>query len=260
MSNIMEEALGAIESQIQTSPEKVPAGKTVIGIQLERDPARSGKFITAVDQNWLVTGIAVAIKDGHVLAGNHIFGRFTNGTPKVTACHFVTCTKCGNRVLMPIAVWEAKDLARKQGIEIKDTEPGMSVLKAHGHCSCGGAWTIDKAHEKDCITRFTEKVLDAISTNGSIPSFLPPLAFAVAPLVGEPKPPISPEWIWLTQAMAKNGKAVSPFKAGERGDVVVFNPGFWLGYVDDHNATGLFWVENGKSRSSHFNPMGLDGL
>jgi len=262
-NNIMSEALAALDGQIKTAPSKVPEGKTVIAIELDRDETQSGRFVTAIDARWLATGRAVAIKDGHVVAANYVFGRVTNGIPKVTACHYVTCVNCGKRVLMPLAVWEAKDSARKRGVEIQREAAGMAVLRAHGSCTCGGKWTLDEEAEKADLSKFTEKALDAISNNdGPIPQFLQPSAFCIVPVAAAK--PLPQEWAWLNGPLAPRGLAAVPFDATLKASVVVFNPGFWLGHIDDHDTTGLFWVENGHDRRKHpkasFNPGEVDGL
>ena len=146
--NMMQEALAAIDGQIKTSPAKIPEGKTLVAIKLDRDPEHSGRFMCAVTERWMAPGMAVAIKNGHVVRANYVFGRFTAGTAKATACQYVTCATCGERVLMPLAVWEAKDAARRQGINIPSSESGMSTLRKYGRHSCGGIWYIDAEKEK----------------------------------------------------------------------------------------------------------------
>lgn len=261
--NTMEEALAALDGKIEVAPSKIPEGATVIGIELSRDPARSGRFVTAIDgQHWVATGMAVAIRNGHAIAANYVFGRVSQGVPKVTACHYVTCQKCGERVLMPLAVWQAKDTARKAGIDIPREAAGMSVLREHGRHTCGGSWYIDDEAEKADLAAFTAKVLDAVGrTEGPMPAFVAPTAFSVGALTGAPKP--IPGWEWLTEAMAKSGKAVRPFDPAARADTILFNPGFWVGHISDPHTTGLFWVENGARRAPKapkFNPAEIDGL
>ena len=146
MNETIAEALGALEGQITPAPEKIPAGMAVIGIELDRDPACSAQYVTSITPNWLRAGRAVAIKDGHAIRGSHIFGRFSKGLPEVTACHWLICPKCGNRVLMPTEVWKWKDYARdelKVPQAVLDEMQGSEILAKWGSCSCSGKWEID---------------------------------------------------------------------------------------------------------------------
>jgi len=261
-NNLMAEALAALDGKIQVAPNKVPDGETVVAIELDRDPEKSGKYMVGIDPHWLATGKAIAIRDGHVTSGNYIFGRFTNGIPKITACHYVVCASCGKRVLQPIAVWEAKDRARKHGVEVPKEESGMAVLKAYGSCTCSGKWVLDAETEKAEITAFAGKVLDAIANNpGPVPPLVQPLAFSVCP-AGTQVKPLPQGWEWLAAPMVAAGRVVAPFDQNLKGDAIIFNPGFWLGHITDPHATGLFWVEGGKAKGTRprFNPAGVDGL
>lgn len=263
MNIMMQEALAAVDGQIKTVPAKIPEGKTLIAIQLDRDPERSGKFMTSITERWLAPGMAVAIKDGHVVKSNYVFGRVTGGVQKVTACHYVTCDKCGERVLMPLAVWEAKDAARKQGVTVPPTESGMATLRRFGAHSCGGKWFIDEEAEAAELSRFVERALDALSSQTKpVPPFLPPRAFSVVTLSGTPAN-LGPEWAWVQPPLAKVAKMAVPFEPKKGGDILLFNPGYWLGWVDNPDDTGLFWVENGVSRRqpvAKFNPAAVEGL
>jgi hypothetical protein len=262
--NEMQEALEAIEGKVALAQPKLPEGKTLIAIRLERDESRAGRYIEAISRDWQAAGMVVAIKNGHVLAANNIFGRWTNGMPKVSATHFVKCAKCGRRVLMPLAVWEAKDNARRRGVEIDKDVGGMAVLKQHGSCPCGGRWAIDDEGEKAELTAFTEEALKAFEAQATVSPWVGPQAF----LVGGKSEPLAPEWAWLQDALAKAGKSVAPFKKDAGGDVVIYNPGLWLGWVDNHDDTNLFWVENGRQKghgrhavsAPSFNPGQVDGL
>ena len=262
--NEMQEALAAIDGQVQLAQPKFPEGKTLVAVKLDRDENRSGRFVEAIDRNWQVTGIAIAIRAGHVLAGNPLFGRWTNGVPKVSAMHWVKCAQCGRTTPMPLAVWEAKDAARRKGVEIKKEESGMAVLKEHGSCPCLGKWGIDDKGEKEMLTAFADEALKALEAMPQVSPWLPPAAFAVC---GKAEP-LAPEWGWMQEAMAKAGKIIAPFRKDAPGDVIVYNPGFWLGYVDDFNQTNLFWVENGRQKghgrhavsAPTFNPGQVDGL
>ena len=261
-NNIMQEALDALEGKVSLSPEKVPEGATVVAVEIERDEGRSGRFMTSINPGWIATGHAIALKDGHAVAGNCVFGRYTNGAPKISACHYVVCQACSKRVLQPLAVWEAKDAARKRGIEIPKEAAGMSVLKEYGSCSCGGKWRLDTESEKAELASFAGKVLDAISASeGPIPQFMCPTAFTVVARGADAKP-LAPEWEWVAKALEPRGQTAIPFDAKASGPAIMFNPGFWLGYVQDYNSTNLFWVENGKARNARpaFNPAQVEGL
>jgi hypothetical protein len=75
--------------------------------------------------------------------------------------------------------------------------------------------------------------------------------------------PLPQGWEWLVPPMKAQGRTVTPFDPNlKAADVIVFNPGFWLGWVDDPHSAGLFWVEDGKSKAqrTRFNPAGIDGL
>lgn len=261
--NEMQEALAALDGQIQLAEPKMPEGKTLVAVKLDRDENRSGRFVEAIDRNWQVTGLAIAIRAGHVLAGNPVFGRWTNGAPKVSAMHWVRCAKCGRTTPMPLAVWEAKDSARRKGVEIPKEASGIAVLKEHGSCPCLGEWKIDDAGEKEMIMAFADETLKAFEAMPVVSKWLPPAAFAV----GGKSESLAPEWGWMAEAMAKAGKTIAPFRKDAPGDVVIYNPGFWLGWVDNCNDTNLFWVENGRQRghgrhvaAPSFNPGAVDGL
>jgi len=261
MSELMNEALAALNGKIELSPAKIPAGKSIIAVKLDRDASRSGQRMTAVGRDWLVSGMAVAICGGHVVESNYVFGRFTNGMPKVSACHFVVCPKCGRRTLEPLAVWEAKDTARKAGVEVDRGMPAIRILEKYGSCPCGAKWQIDLAGEKKELGAFADETLKAVESMPEITAFLPPAAFSVLP---EPGGEVGAEWTWLKEAMAASGRGVAPFQKDAKGDVIVYNPGFWLGYVDDVHSTGLFWVEGGRGRRNltppSFNPGEVNGL
>jgi hypothetical protein len=254
----MQEALAAIETRVQLAPEKIPAGSTLIGIKLERDEGKAGRYVEAIGRNWQSTGWAVAIKDGHVVAANAVFGRFTNGAPKVTAMHWCCCASCGRQVPMPVAVWQAKDEARKAGTEVGKDMVGIDVLRSYGKCQCGGRWAIDDSFEKESLDHFASDTLKAFSMQDKVSPFLPPTAF----LVGGAPVALDPEWGWLQTALSNAGKTVAPFEKDKPGSVLIYNPGMWLGYVENRDDTQLFWVENGKTRQhrERFNPQGIEGL
>ena len=281
---ILAEALASLDGKLELAPDKIPAGATVIAVQLDRDPAKSGRFMTGTDRSWLVSGMALAIKDGHVVRSNCLFGRYTDGKrllngsrPKVSACHWVICPDCGQRQLMPPTVWYSKRAAEKRGIKVPDDMLGLQVLRQYGVCpKCAGgsdkepgvprAWSIDDEGEKSALTAFSGTVLKAISEApaGPLPAFLPPTAFKV---VGQGTPgsdaTLPPEWAWLNAPLLPRGEVAVPYDPALHGSDIVYNPGFWLGLVGGNpDSTGLFWLEGDGSghRRSRFNPNGVEGL
>lgn len=259
----MAEALAGVEPMIKLAPSKP---ETIVAIQLDRgdDTVKKGNRMVAVDRDWLATGMACVIRRGHVVAANCVYGRWSSGLPKVTACHYVVCPACGRRTLEPLAVWEAKDIGRKKtGHEIDPSTPASVILAEWGSCPCGGKWQLDKAGEKAELAAFSEKVIKAVSEMPEIGEFLPPSAFAVtAPAASTVA--LEPKWAWLAQAMAAAGRGVAPFrKDAPNQGIIVYNPGFWLGSVEDYNATALFWVEKGGAKrqgNQTFDPGAVDGL
>ena len=279
---VLAEALAALDGRLELAPEKIPAGATVVAVQLDRDPARSGRYMTATDHKWLVPGMALAIRDGHVVRANCVFGRYTDGRrlngshPKVSACHWVVCPHCGERQLMPLVVWHSKRMGESLWhITVPEDKLGLRVLRGQGVCpKCNGgaglnpgvhrAWSIDDEGEKADLTAFSERVLQAISdTPGPIPAFLPPTAFKV---VGQGTPgsdaTLPPEWEWLNKPLLPQGKVAVPYNPALAGSDLVYNPGFWLGFVHDPDSTGLFWKEGDGSghQRGRFNPSGVEGL
>lgn len=263
MTNEFSEALGAITEAIQVAPAKVPDGKVIVAVELSRDEKVSGKYVTAVTHGWSTTGLAVALHNGHVIAANAIFGRWHNGVPSIGACHKACCKSCGRLVPEPLAAWAAKDAARAGGVSEKlDGLKAKELLSRYGHCECGGQWAVDKSAEKAELTAFSQKVLKAVEAGGQVPPFLAPRAFTVHGAAEAVD--LGPDWAWLGQAMAKNGKSAIPFDVRGDGDALLFNPGFWLGYVDAEKVadTGLFFRIDSvvHQRGGRFNPAGVDGL
>lgn len=286
--NEMNEALAAIGGEkldkiVSSAPEKVPAGKTVIAVQLGRNPQTSGRFMTAIQPGeWQPAGMAVALRAGRVEAANYLLGHWTKSGPKVTGCHKLWCPRCkdgaGNPVdiLMPLAVWQAKDLAKKEieataGLSHEEKkarraalekEFGWSLIRKYGQCSCGAKWVEDQDREKKELAAFAQKVLkDIEAMEKPVPAFLPPKAFTVHPAAESV--PLEPAWQWVADAMAKTGQACVPFEQNGSGPVMIFNPGYWLGYVDDWEDTDLFFLEKGVDRigrGRRFNPGAIDGL
>ena len=257
---VLKEALAGVAGKVTMAPDKIPAGKALVGIQLGRDETRAGKFMESVDREWQTTGLAIAMVNGHVCMANPVFGRFTGGIPKVTAMHWVVCPKCGRRTPMPLAVWEAKDTARRQGVDIPREANGIDILSRHGSCPCGGKWQEDLEGEKAELKEFGDRVLRTFSEMPEVPAYVAPQAFNVT---AAPQASI-PGWEWLSDAMSRAGKGVVPFAKDNPGDVIVYNPGFWLGWVNNPHDTNLFWREDGKGRRhaapSFFDPKGVDGL
>lgn len=255
----MQEALAAIETRVQLAPEKIPAGSTLVGIRLDRDESRAHKYTEAIGRNWQVTGWAVALRDGHAVGGNAIFGRWTGGVPKVTAMHWCKCTQCGAQIPMPVAVWAAKDSARKGGVEIGKDATGMDVLRQYGKCAkCGGRLVIDDEFEKSVLAKFADETIRAFDGVEKVDRLLTPEAF----LVDGEAVQLAQEWGWLQAALSNAGHTVAPFVKDGRGSVLLYNPGLWLGWIEDKDATNLFWVENGtqKWHRRHFDPRDVDGI
>ena len=267
MTTEFSEALGAITESIQVAPEKVPEGKVVVAVELSRDEKVSGRYMTSVTHGWSASGLTVALRNGHVVAANAIFGRWHNGVPSISPCHKTRCKTCGKLVPEPFAAWVAKDAARAAGSSKGlDGLKAKAILAQFGHCECGGNWGVDKDAEKAELTAFSQRVLKAVEAGGQVPPFLPPRAFTVHGAAEAVD--LGPDWSWLGQAMAKNGKAALPFRVRTDGDAILFNPGFWLGWVDKEQVmdTGLFFhvsLEAGNQsgrRGGRFNPAGIDGL
>ncbi len=262
-ANTMAEELAKVEASIELAPPKSGTDGTLVAIQLDRggESVKKGSRMVAIGRDWMAAGMAVALHGGHVVAANNIYGRWSAGLPKVTACHYVVCHKCGRRTLEPLAVWEAKDLARRGGTEVDRSAPAAAILAKWGSCPCGGKWAVDKAGEKAELEAFTQKALKAISTMPEIGPFLAPAAFAVTPAAAGTA--LEPQWTWLSQAMTTAGRGVIPYtKDTPNQGVILYNPGFWLGFVDDPDATGLFWVERGSGKRQHmaFDPGAVNGL
>lgn len=261
--NTMAGELAKVESAIKLAPAKP---ETIVAIQLDRgdDSVKKGARMVSVGRDWMAAGMAVAIHRGHVVAANHVYGRCSAGVPKVTACHYVVCPKCGRRTLEPLAVWEAKDLARRNGTEIDRAASASAILAKWGSCPCGCKWELDKAGEKAELTAFADKALKAVSEMPEIGEFLPPAAFAVTPVAAAAT--LETRWAWLANAMAAAGRGVAPFrKDAPNQGVIVYNPGFWLGSVDDPDSTGLFWLEKGGAErngleNQAFDPGAINGL
>lgn len=286
--NEMSEALAAVGGgqleQIAASvPEKVPAGKTVIAVQLGRNPQTSGRFMTAINPGeWQPAGMAVALKAGRVEAANYLLGHWTKSGPKVTGCHKLFCPKCrdsnGNPVdvLMPLAVWQAKDLAKKEidaipnlshedkkrRKEALEKEFGWTLIRRHGQCSCGAKWVEDQDREKRELGSFAQKVLkDIEAMTKPVPPFLPPKAFTIHS-AAEAKP-LGEAWQWVNDILVKTNQSAIPFEQNGSGSVMLFNPGYWIGYVDSFEDTDLFFLEKGVDRigrGRRFNPGAIDGL
>jgi len=264
---VLQEALAGVEGKIEVAAPKIPEGMTLIAIRMDRDEKVSNLRTEGINRDWLEPGWAIAIKNGHVVEANAVYGRFTHGLPKVSAVHWLKCSKCGGQVLMPVEVWRTKDVERKKGNVIPDDMPGSEVLVKWGACpSCGAKWQIDGAYEKDSLAAFKDEVLTALGAMPEVPPWVPPTAFLVKP---RPTPDI-PGWEWVSTALRAKGEGAclltKPLQQGENPRMLIYNPGFWLGYIEDRHHTGLFWVENGKTKRESrgdrglFNPKGVNGL
>lgn len=259
--NTMAEELAKVEGKIDLAPEKIPAGKAVVAIRLARGgmpgALRALKHVVEVDKTWLAPGKAVAIRNRHVLAEATVFGHCSEGVPKVTACHWLKCPACGRRVLEPVEVWAAKDIAEKKtGERPGDDVPAKEILAKWATCPCGGKWETDRAGEKKSLADFAEEVFAAVAAADTpIPKFLPPRAFRVGKFP-EAQEAMGEEWAWLVEIMNRGGSDISDPEPLQRGtpfpQTIVYNPekesGLWLGWVDDPHETGLFWVEERGGR------------
>lgn len=259
----MQEALGAIAGEIELAPAKMPEGKIIVAVELDRDEKVSGRYMTSVTHGWASTGLAVALHDGHVVAANALFGRWHHGEPAVGPCHKCACRTCGRLVPEPLAVWEAKDVARHAGVrEDLDKKRAKDILARFGSCPCGGKWGVDRTAEKAELTAFSQKALKALEGLQEVPAFLAPRAFTVHTTAEAVD--LGNDWLWLKEAMARNGKSALPFGVNGQGDALLFNPGFWLGWIDAEKVadTGLFFRVDmrGAERGRGFNPAGVDGL
>lgn len=266
--NSMQEALAAVgeeklEAAVKENPLKFPEGKTIVAVELGRNEALSGARTTLVDENWQYAGRAVALKNGHCVAANYLFAHVSKGVPKVTACHLVSRKGDTVPTLVPLAVWAAKDNARRAGITDAELDElkGFEVLDRYGQ-----EWQEDAEAEKKGLIELTDRALKALEAAEKVEPFLGPKAFTVRPI--EEEIDLGKEWIWLMDAMRASNKAAVPFKPGDKGDVLVHNPGFWLGWVNDPHDTELFFYEKGEGkrrRAGHkptvrFNPKTVNGL
>lgn len=264
MNQELGEALAAVEP-VTPAVEKIPAGKIVIAIELDRDPAVSGKFMTGVSKGWTPLGKAVALQAGRVVSANYILGMWSNGSPVVSACRAVFCTKCGKVWGLPHAVWAARDRQREQGHP--DALKGVgawTIIKAHGICmECNAKLTENVEAEKKALTELAQRALRDIEKMEKVPAFMPPAAFSVV----DRRHFVQLDEMWrpFGAVMEKQGKALIPHKNGTRDNTLIFNPGYWIGWVDslqEKSVRGLFFGEvlRERGRADGFNPAGVDGL
>lgn len=254
------EALAALDS-VKPAPEKFPAGATLVAVTLERDEATSNTRISLVGNKWRTVGLAVAVRGGKIIAANPVFGRWTNSEPKISACHYVTCPKCGKLALMPDAVWAAKDVARAAGVkdEAMERPSGWEILTRWGRCECGSRWEKAVSYEAEKLQAFTDAVRKCVSEMEKVGRFIPPRFFTIRPV--EEAVDLGPEWVWLRDALGHDFKAAVPYTRESFGPVVVFNPGRWLGWVENCHDTQLFFEEKSKEpQRSSFNPKNVVGL
>lgn len=254
------EALAALDS-VKPAPDKFPPDSTLVAVTLSRDEATSNSRIALVGNHWRAEGLAIAVRGGKIVAANPVFGRWTNGEPKISACHYVTCPKCGKMTLMPDAVWAAKDVARAAGVEGAAMEKlsGWEILTRWGRCGCGAKWEKAVSYETEKLQEFTDAVRKRVSEVETVGRFIPPAFFTIRPI--EETVDLGEMWGWLSAALGRDFKAAVPYKEGAVGPVVTYNPGRWLGWVENHHDTGLFFEEKGKDRQrSSFNPKTVMGL
>lgn len=276
----MSDALGAIAEQIKPAPAKIPDGKVIVGVSLARVGYKQGVNTENIGRpakdergrlrspDWRAFGVAVGIRNGHVIAGNAIYGRWSrddndNPVPKVTACHYLICPKCGCQVDQPAEVCRAKDMS---GVKIPNSTPAREILAKWGECPrcrAKGAWVIDRAREKELVDELAARVVEAYcASETALKPFLAPAFFTIGK-----KGAVPPEWQWLQDNMTAAGGTFAPFAAGDTGDVLLYNPNveFWMGWADNPHASGLFWVENstmrrGREPRALFDPRGVNGL
>lgn len=254
MSEELVEALAAINGE-NLAPAKIPAGKTVIGVRLSRNQDGDGKYTSLVRPGWQPVGMAIAMQAGKVVMANQILGHWTKSGPKLVQCHKIACAKCGKEILMPLAVWEAKDSARRSGVQDLTGVSGWDILKRYGSCSCGGKWEQFGGETKE-LGDFAQEVLKDISGREKpVPQFIPPAFFTVRPVeeannLGRMQ--------WINDALAGSGKCALPYDPGLTGPVFMFNPGYWIGWVDDPEETGLFF--GSRERESRFDLGEIDGM
>lgn len=256
--NEFEEAMAAVSGTAEESVNDSTGAvdDIVIGIRLSRNPATSGKYMTAIDrQSWRANGAVVAIKGGEVVAGNTIFGYTSKGLPHITPCSLVRCAKCGTVVSYLEAAWAASDAAKDAGVE----KPGYdsAIIDRYGRCTCGGAWIGAKDVEKRIVSKLTEDTVTAVA-NGGVGAFTPPTAFTLHGLNAAVE--LGDEWTWLADALKGRGKAAVPVDQRPDGQVLLYNPGFWVGTVSSL-PRGLFLSRvRTAARRTVFNPVDCDGL
>lgn len=264
MNQEIGEALAAVQPATP-DVEKIPAGKIVVALELERDPAVSGRYMTGISRGWAPLGKAVALLNGRVVSANYIYGMWSNGAPVVSACRAVFCTKCGKAWGLPHAVWAARDRQREQGnAEAFKGVGAWRVINEHGICmECNARLVENVEAEKKALTALAQKALRDIEKMEQVPAFRPPNAFTVV----DRKHFVQLDEMWrpFGAVIERQGKALVPHRAGIRDSVILYNPGYWLGWIDslqDKAVKGLFFGEiiHNKGRANGFNPAGVDGL
>lgn len=265
MNETMAEALNAIEGQIELAKPKVPEGKTLVAIQLDRGDATT-RYMVKTPPKWRAEGVAIAIRNGHTVHGNLIFGHISKGLPKITAAHRLICNHCGGTCIQPPAVWAAKDRAKAEAnVDFPKKTPAMKILREWGKCTVCGAersFEVAKEDEKADITAFGAKTLDALAATPVVERLTLPEFFHIVPL-SEQCAPLPTDWEWLAPGMAEQGYKATPFNPDQvdRGwEVMCYNPGFWLGWVDDPHSTELFWIEDGEDRRGRTKGINLNTI
>lgn len=281
MNNEMAEALSAV-TPVTPAVEKIRPGATLIAIELDRDPARSGAYTTSIGGKnangrvieWRVGGCIVAIKAGKVVAKNHLTGNWNSvtGHYEVKACRAVFCSKCRDdsnsprAIMLPHAVWDAKDAVRERS-HGQDTMKGWGawrVLREAGRCECGSKLYEDVELENARLNALAQKALKAVEKmEKPVPEFVPPAWFT---LVEAGKGNLPQAWNWLQTGLAGAKPNPCSAVAHVKGDrkALMFNPGFWIGQVNDiaapHMTGYLFGDDKSADDGIGFNPHGVDGL
>lgn len=238
--------------EIKVAPPKIAPGKTLVGIRLERPPVddRHGKYTIPVEPSWRARGLAVAVRDGHLIESNVLIGHTSKGCPKVTGTHYVVCPQCGRQNTVAEAVWAAKDIGRGEGADemVFKRLGRRGILSRWGRCPhCGVRWEEDNRTEELELSEFADKVLRDVEHMATVPGFVMPQAFRRK----RTRQDDIPGWGWLQKAFRATGGDIALFSENDSGTTIIYNPGYWLGVVDDPHSTGLFFVEkNGDRREA----------
>ena len=272
-----EELKAVLDTVTPATPDvaKIKPGNIIIAIELDRDPARSGKYTTSIGgrgqkgvAEWRVGGRIVAIKAGKVIAKNHLSGAWSavSGHYSVNACRAVFCPKCVDSqgtpkaVMLPHAVWDAKDRLRKSGKDAKGWG-AWRVLREAGRCECGERLYEDVDLENARLNSLVQKALKDVEGMETVPDFVPPTFFT---LVSPGKGSLPQQWAWLQNGLAHatpNPCSAVLHRKGER-KALMYNPGYWIGQAESLDAAGLksLFFNDTAGISEEFNPNGIEGL